>query len=81
MKKVAGERKRSNQRVGISLTSMKKAAKIVKIRRRLAKNKKPTNVNLDKLALFATKDPKYLKKATDRAAQPIRGNYIHIKMV
>jgi|LauGreDrversion4_2_1035121.scaffolds.fasta_scaffold590336_1 hypothetical protein len=74
MKKVAGERKRSNQRVGISLTSMKKAANIVKIRSRFAKNKNPMNVNLDKLALLATRDPKYLKKATESAAQPIRGN-------
>jgi len=74
MKRDTGEINRRSHKVGISLTSMKKAVKITKIKRRLALNSKPQKESLERLARPAPKRcPMYLRKAKKRRAEPTRG--------
>jgi hypothetical protein len=75
MKWDTGEIKRRSHKVGISLTSMKKAVKITKIKRRLELNSKPQKESLERLARPAPKRcPMYLKKTKKRRAEPTSGS-------
>jgi hypothetical protein len=74
MNKVTGDMKRRSHRVGISFTSMKKAVKITKIRRRFRENRTPQKDKREKLARPApNRWVMYLMKAKKRRAEPTRG--------
>lgn len=73
-KKVKGDRKRRSQRVGISLTSMKKAAKMNRIRRRFPRKSTPEKLRAERFARLENRDLKKLRKAITRTAAPTRGS-------
>ena len=76
-KKVTGERKRSNHRVGMSLTSMKKAVKMNRIRSKLPRKSTPQKLRLLRFALLLNRDWKKRRKARTRPAAPTAGNYTY----
>lgn len=74
MKKVKGDKKRRNHRVGMSFTSMKKAVNTARMSSRLPRNRMPEKESLERLAWLDSRDWKYLRKATTIRPQPIMGN-------
>ena len=79
IKNEMGERNRRSQRIGISLTSMKKAVKITRIKRRFKMNRRPQKFTLERFArLPARPVTTKRRKRNKRAPLPTRGRITEI---
>lgn len=76
MKKVRGERNRRSQRVGMSLTSIQKAAKMKRMTSRFARKRMPEKESWPRFARLAESALRKRSTARPRPATPSRGNCI-----
>ena len=79
MKNVIGDKNRRSQSVGMSLTSMKNAVKMAKIRRRLPRKRIPEKLRRERFARLAKRPATTKrKKRKPRMPQPTKGRSMEI---